>query len=78
MHTSEEPDNKEQCKHAAKDVEEGGADAVGVEDEEGEDGGHDAVKQVVYVVAGEIEVEGFVVVEGIAEEAEDAVAGIID
>lgn len=78
MHAAEEPYDEEECKDIEKDVEEGLPDVVGIEDEECEAGGGDGVEEMIDVVAGEVEVDGFGVVESVADEADDAIAGVVD
>ena len=78
MHAPNKAYYEEESEDSDEDVEEGLSDAVGVEDEEGETGGDDGVEEVEDVVAREVYVDGFGVVEGVAEEADDAVAGVVD
>lgn len=78
MHASYEAEEEEESYDTEKDVEECLAYAVGVEDEESQDGGCNAIEEVVNVVAGKVDVDRFGVFKGIADEPDDAVADIID
>jgi len=53
-------------------------DVVGIEDEECEASGGDGVEEMIDVVAGEVEMDGFGVVESVADESDDAIAGVVD